>query len=79
MENINEGCGKGSSKKKFNKTIKKMAKGKLKTSAGKKLNPKNEKDRRQGIAIAYSEADLSKKESVDPIYMPTLNEWIKDN
>lgn len=75
---IEEGCGKGGPKKKFDKTIKKMSKGKLKTSAGKKLNPKSEKDRKQGLAIAYSEAGLS-KESIDSIYMPSLNEWMKTN
>lgn len=65
-EFLEEGCGKKpmtkkGKEKKFDKTVDKMSKGKLKTSAGKKLNPKSEKDRKQGLAIAYSEADLSKK------------------
>lgn len=65
-EFLAEGCGKPKTKKakerKFEKVVDKMSKGKLRTSAGKKLNPKSNKDRKQGIAIAYSEADLSDKD-----------------
>ena len=83
MENINEAKKKPTTAKgrenKFKKVVGEMSKGKLKTSAGRELDPKDEKDRKQALAIAYSEAGLS-KESVDSKYiMPPLNEWIKDN
>jgi hypothetical protein len=63
-EYLEEGCGKPRTKKgkekKLEKVIKKVFAGKQKTSAGKKLNPHSEKDREQGLAIAYNSAGLSK-------------------
>jgi len=64
-EFLEEGCSTPTTKKgkerKFDKVVDKLSKGKQKTSAGKKLNPKSEKDRKQGLAIAYSKAGLSEK------------------
>lgn len=62
--------------KKFKKVVGEMSKGKLKTSAGKKLDPKDEKDRKQGLAIAYSEAGLSKNESELPVYAKFVNDFL---
>ena len=66
MKEINEAKKKPTTKagkdKKFKKVVGEMSKGKLKTSAGKKLDPKDEKDRKQALAIAYSEAGMSKNE-----------------
>jgi hypothetical protein len=63
-EFLEEGCGtprtKKEKEKKLEKVSKKVFAGKQKTNTGKKLNPKSEKDRKQGLAIAYSEAGLSK-------------------
>jgi len=83
MKNLNEAKCKPTTqegkKKKFKKVVDEMRKGTLKTSAGKKLDPKDPKDRRQALAIAYSEANMSKKknESKNNIIMPSLNEWFE--
>jgi len=64
-EFLKESCGKKPTtkkgkEKKLEKVTKKVFAGKQKTNTGKKLNPHSKKDREQGLAIAYSEAGLSK-------------------
>lgn len=63
-------------KKKFNKVMGEFGKGKLKTSAGKVV-----KDKKQALAIAYSESGQSKKvnEMTDENYMSHLKEMVKFN
>jgi hypothetical protein len=81
MKTIDEGCGTPKSKKgkekKVEKVMHKWGEGKL--HSGSKKGPKVPKKKQdQALAIAFSEAGI-KKESVDPIYMPSLNEWMKTN